>query len=43
MRIALIYPNMGDYRTKDAMTPLSMGILAALSPGHDIVFYDERL
>ncbi|EFE09319.1 B12-binding domain-containing radical SAM protein [Citrobacter youngae] len=43
MRIALIYPNMGDYRTRDAMTPLSMGILAALSPGHDIVFYDERL
>ncbi|MEX0532846.1 radical SAM protein [Raoultella terrigena] len=43
MKIALIYPNMGDFRTKDAMTPLSMGILAALSPGHDIVFYDERL
>lgn len=36
-------PNMGDYRTKDAMTPLAMGILAALSPGHDITFYDERL
>ncbi|GKX60751.1 B12-binding domain-containing radical SAM protein [Leminorella grimontii] len=43
MKIALIYPNMGDYRTKDAMTPLSMGILAALSPGHDVAFYDERL
>lgn len=43
MRIALIYPNMGDYRTKDAMTPLSMAILAARSPGHDIDFYDERL
>ncbi|EJA4669661.1 radical SAM protein [Escherichia coli] len=43
MNIVLLYPNMGDYRTKDAMTPLAMGILAALSPGHDITFYDERL
>ena len=43
MNIVLIYPNMGDYRTKDAMTPLAIGILAALSPGHRITFYDDRL
>nr|WP_222598960.1 radical SAM protein [Morganella morganii] len=34
---------MGDYRTKDAMTPLAIGILAALSPGHRVTFYDDRL
>ena len=43
MNIVLIYPNMGDYRTKDAMTPLAIGILAALSPGHRLTFYDDRL
>lgn len=43
MNIVLIYPNMGDYRTKDAMTPLAIGILAALSPGHRVTFYDDRL
>lgn len=43
MNIVLIYPNMGDYRTKDAMTPLVMGILAALSPDHKLTFHDERL
>ncbi|WP_435954724.1 B12-binding domain-containing radical SAM protein [Dryocola sp. BD626] len=43
MNIVLLYPNMGDYRTKDAMTPLSMGILAALSTDHTVAFYDERL
>ncbi len=43
MNIVLIYPNMGDYRTKDALTPLVMGILTALSVGHQVSFYDERL
>ncbi|MET4863558.1 B12-binding domain-containing radical SAM protein [Morganella psychrotolerans] len=43
VNIVLIYPNMGDYRTKDAMTPLAIGILAALSPGHRLTFYDDRL
>jgi radical SAM superfamily enzyme YgiQ (UPF0313 family) len=42
MRITLIRPNLGDYRSSDAMPPLAMGILAARAPGHDVVFYDER-
>ena len=36
MRIALIRPNMGDYRSGDAMPPLVMGILAARASGHEI-------
>lgn len=45
MKIILIRPNMGDYRTTDAMPPLAMGILSAraLDLGHEIVFYDDRV
>lgn len=42
MRIALIRPNMGDYRSTDAMPPLAMGILAARSAGHQVNFYDDK-
>ena len=43
MRIALIRPNMGDYRSGDAMPPLAMGILAARSDGHEVRLYDDRV
>ncbi len=43
MKIALIRPNLGDFRSSDAMPPLAMGILAARAPGHDVVFYDEKV
>ena len=42
MKITLIRPNLGDYRSSDAMPPLAMGILAARAAGHEIVFYDEK-
>lgn len=42
MRIILIRPNMGDYRSTDAMPPLAMGILAARSGEHQVVFYDDK-
>jgi radical SAM superfamily enzyme YgiQ (UPF0313 family) len=42
LKISLIRPNLGDYRSSDAMPPLAMGILAARAPGHDITFYDEK-
>ena len=41
-RLTLIRPNLGDYRSSDAMPPLAMGILAARAPGWDIAFYDEK-
>jgi radical SAM superfamily enzyme YgiQ (UPF0313 family) len=37
-----VRPNLGDYRSSDAMPPLAMGILAARSPGWDVTFYDEK-
>lgn len=43
MKIALIRPNMGDYRAGDAMPPLAMGILAARSGSHFVSFYDDRV
>ena len=43
MKIALIRPNMGDYRSTDAMPPLAMGILAARADAHSVVFYDDRV
>ncbi len=43
MKIALIRPNLGDYRAADAMPPLAMGILAARAAGHEVVFYDDRV
>ena len=42
MRLTLIRPNLGDYRSSDAMPPLALGILAARSPGWDITFFDEK-
>jgi radical SAM superfamily enzyme YgiQ (UPF0313 family) len=42
MKLTLIRPNLGDYRSSDAMPPLAMGILAARSRGFDISFYDEK-
>lgn len=42
MNIILIRPNMGDYRSTDAMPPLAMGILAARSTGHQIRFIDDK-
>ncbi|MFY9973137.1 MAG: hypothetical protein WAK53_02680, partial [Chromatiaceae bacterium] len=43
MRIALIRPNMGDFRSSDAMPPLAIGILAARAEGHEVAFYDDRV
>lgn len=43
MRIALVRPNLGDYRSSDAMPPLAMGILAARSAGHAVSFFDDRV
>lgn len=43
MKIGLMRPNMGAYRSSDGMAPLSLGILAARSPGHDISFWDETV
>lgn len=42
MRLTLIRPNLGDYRSSDAMPPLAMGILAARAPGWDVSFFDEK-
>lgn len=42
MRLTLIRPNLGDFRSLDAMPPLAMGILAARAPDCDIQFYDEK-
>lgn len=42
MRITLVRPNLGNYRSSDAMPPLAMGILAARAHGHDVAFYDEK-
>jgi len=42
VRLTLIRPNLGDFRSLDAMPPLAMGILAARAPDCDIEFYDEK-
>ena len=43
-KLTLIRPNMGNYRAKDALTPLAMGILAALTPDEiEVSFYDDRI
>ena len=42
MRLTLVRPNLGDYRSSDAMPPLAMGILAARAPEWDVAFYDEK-
>lgn len=43
MKIVLLRPNMGDYRSTDAMPPLAMAILAARAAGHEVSFYDDRV
>ena len=43
MKLVLIRPNLGDFRSTDAMPPLALGILAARSPGWDVSFYDEKV
>lgn len=43
-RITLIRPNMGDYRSNDALPPLSIAILAARTPSDiEIRFFDDRI
>jgi radical SAM superfamily enzyme YgiQ (UPF0313 family) len=42
MKMTLLRPNLGDYRSSDAMPPLALGILAARAPGWDVSFYDEK-
>ncbi|MEJ2466889.1 MAG: radical SAM protein [Candidatus Thiodiazotropha sp.] len=43
-RITLLRPNMGNYRSTDALPPMSMSILAALTPKDiEISFYDDKL
>jgi radical SAM superfamily enzyme YgiQ (UPF0313 family) len=42
VRLTLLRPNLGDYRSSDAMPPLAMGVLAARAPAWDIRFYDEK-
>lgn len=44
MRITLIKPGMYEQRSYDAMEPLALGVLAALTPDHvELSFYDDRL
>lgn len=43
-RITLIRPNMGNYRSNDALPPLSIAILAARTPAEiELRFYDDRI
>ncbi len=43
-RITLLRPNMGNYRSLDALPPLAMAILAARTPPEvDLTFYDDRV
>lgn len=43
-RITLLHPNMGDYRSTDALMPLSMAVLAARTPREvAVTFYDDRI
>jgi radical SAM superfamily enzyme YgiQ (UPF0313 family) len=43
-RITLIRPNMGNYRSNDALPPLALAILAARTPKEIAVrFYDDRI
>lgn len=40
----MIRPNMGDFRSSDALPPLSLGILAGLTPREiEISFFDDKL
>ena len=43
-RLTLLRPNMGDYRSSDAMPPLAIAVLAARTPADvDIRFFDDRV
>lgn len=43
-KITLLRPNMGDYRSSDALPPLAMAILAARTPADiEINFYDDKV
>ena len=42
-RLTLLRPNMGDFRSSDALPPLAMGILAARTPQEvDVRFVDDK-
>jgi radical SAM superfamily enzyme YgiQ (UPF0313 family) len=43
VRLRLIRPNLGDYRSSDAMPPLAMAILAARAPAFSIELVDEKV
>jgi radical SAM superfamily enzyme YgiQ (UPF0313 family) len=43
MKLTLIRPNLGDFRSSDAMPPLALGILAARAPGWEITCYDDKV
>ena len=43
MKLTLIRPNLGNYRSSDAMAPLGLAILAARAPDCELAFYDERI
>lgn len=43
MKLTLIRPNIGDYRSSDAMPPLAMAILAARAPSWRIRLVDEKI
>jgi radical SAM superfamily enzyme YgiQ (UPF0313 family) len=43
MKLSLIRPNLGDFRSTDAMPPLALGILAARSPGWNATLFDEKV
>jgi radical SAM superfamily enzyme YgiQ (UPF0313 family) len=44
MKITLLRPNFWDETSSDAMEPLALGLLAALTPPeHDVQLVDERL
>lgn len=44
MKVALIRPNLGDWRSGDAMQPLAFAVLAGVTPPWvELEFWDERL
>lgn len=44
MKVTLIYPRIGDYRDEARMEPLSMGVLAGMTPPDvEVVLYDDRM
>ncbi|MCP3664617.1 MAG: hypothetical protein GY746_14250 [Gammaproteobacteria bacterium] len=43
-RLTLLRLNMGDYRSSDALPPLSMSILAARTPADvEVSFFDDKV